>query len=181
VKKLLIITLLLPVFSFGQKFLVIEDDSRINERIANRITTLGYSVVKERGDADFIAQMIYEKRKGYMSFKTGWKNKENKYNKVGYIAFLSAKGDTLSLTDEQGGYAKYYNTYVALSELTNKILKNDFDSKLKEAIKGFSPPKKEESISSSKADELTKLKKLLDDGVLTKEEFEAEKKKVLER
>jgi len=32
----------------------------------------------------------------------------------------------------------------------------------------------------SRADELTKLKKLLDDGVLTKEEFEAEKKKILD-
>ena len=30
-----------------------------------------------------------------------------------------------------------------------------------------------------KADELTKLKKLLDDGVLSKEEFEVEKKKIL--
>ncbi|MCF3107270.1 SHOCT domain-containing protein [Niabella sp. CC-SYL272] len=33
----------------------------------------------------------------------------------------------------------------------------------------------------SKADELAKLKKLLDDGVLTKEEFEKEKGKILER
>ncbi len=33
----------------------------------------------------------------------------------------------------------------------------------------------------SVADELTKLKKLLDDGVLTKEEYEAQKKKLLEK
>lgn len=33
----------------------------------------------------------------------------------------------------------------------------------------------------SVADELTKLKKLLDDGVLTKEEFDAQKKKLLEK
>ncbi len=33
----------------------------------------------------------------------------------------------------------------------------------------------------SVADELTKLKKLLDDGILTKEEFEAQKKKLLEK
>lgn len=33
----------------------------------------------------------------------------------------------------------------------------------------------------SKADELIKLKKLYDDGVLTKEEFEAEKKKILDQ
>ena len=33
----------------------------------------------------------------------------------------------------------------------------------------------------SKADEILKLKKLLDDGILTKEEFDAEKKKLLEK
>jgi hypothetical protein len=163
--------------------MVIEDDMKINERIANRISTLGYPVVKERAEADFIAQMIYEKKKGYMS-KTGWKNKENKYNKVGYIAFLNTKGDTLSTTEEQGGYARYYNTYVALSELANKILKHDFDIKLKESITGFTPTVKKEKLTEaalSKADELAKLKKLMDEGVLTKEEFEAEKKKILDK
>lgn len=35
--------------------------------------------------------------------------------------------------------------------------------------------------SSSLADELIKLKKLLDDGILTKEEFEAQKKKLLDK
>ena len=180
-RLLIAITLLFPCLCFGQKFLVIEDDSKINNRIAERITNLGYDVVKERGEADLIAQMIYEKKKGYMSFKTGWKNKENKYNKVGYIAFLNTKGDTLSTTDEQGGYARYYNTYVALSELTNKILKTDFNERLGDAIKTFKPANKEQPVSTSKADEIAKLKKLLDDGALTKEEFEAEKKKILDK
>ncbi|TXH20867.1 MAG: SHOCT domain-containing protein [Chitinophagaceae bacterium] len=181
-KLLLSIAILLHgVTGFAQKFLVIEDDKRINQRISNRITTLGYTVVKEVDKADYIAQMIYEKRKGYMSFRTGWKNEEYKYNKVGYIAFLSAKGDTLSTTEEQGGIARYYNTYVALSELTNKILKKDFNNKLKEAIKDFTTHAKNPTTQTiSKADELIKLKKLMDDGVLTKDEFEAEKKKILE-
>ncbi len=179
-KRLILLgVIFICVQSFGQSFLVIEDDNRINERVADRITNLGYSVVKERDKADFIAQVIYEKRKGYMSFKTGWANKENKYNKVGYIAFLNNKGDTLSATDEQGGIARYYNTYVALSELVNKILKTDFNSKLKEAIKNYTPTKEDKSQSTSVADELTKLKKLYDDGVLTKDEFQAEKRKLL--
>ncbi len=181
-QQLFTIALFATMQSFGQSFLVIEDDKRINERVANRITTLGYNIVKERDKADFIAQVIYEKRKGYMSFKTGWANKENKYNKVGYIAFLNNKGDTLSATDEQGGIARYYNTYVALSELVNKILETDFNSKLKDAIKDYKQTEKENKQSAqttSKADELSKLKKLYDDGVLNKEEFEAEKKKLL--
>lgn len=179
-KLLLSIAIFAATQSFAQTFLVIEDDNRINERVADRITNLGYSVVKERNKADFIAQVIYEKRKGYMSFKTGWANKENKYNKVGYIAFLNTKGDTLSATDEQGGIARYYNTYVALSELVNKILKTDFNDKLKEAIKTYKPQSNSTTNKqSSVADELTKLKKLYDDGILTKDEFEAQKKKLL--
>ncbi|WP_346236911.1 SHOCT domain-containing protein [Niabella insulamsoli] len=179
-RMMIIIALLVPGSIFAQKFLVVEDDSRINERIANRIMTLGYSVVKEGDKADFVAQMIYEKRKGYMSLKTGWKNKDNKYNKVGYVAFLNMKGDTLSATEEQGGYARYYNTYTALSELTNKILQSDFNTALKDALKSYTP-KKETHQNTSKADEIAKLKKLLDEGALTKEEFEAEKKKLLEK
>ncbi|ANH80078.1 hypothetical protein A8C56_02945 [Niabella ginsenosidivorans] len=41
--------------------------------------------------------------------------------------------------------------------------------------------KDQSPLTLSKADELTKLKKLLDDGVLTKEEFEAEKRKILDK
>ncbi|MES1225758.1 MAG: SHOCT domain-containing protein, partial [Bacteroidota bacterium] len=37
------------------------------------------------------------------------------------------------------------------------------------------------SNSASVADEITKLKKLLDDGTITKEEFEAAKKKLLQQ
>ncbi len=40
--------------------------------------------------------------------------------------------------------------------------------------------KSQSATGPSKADELAKLKKLLDDGVLTKEEFEKEKKKLLD-
>ena len=46
-------------------------------------------------------------------------------------------------------------------------------------------PKKAEAPQQtpviSIADEILKLKKLLDDGVLTKEEFETQKKKILEK
>ena len=40
---------------------------------------------------------------------------------------------------------------------------------------------KNDKSSPSTADELIKLKKLLDDGVLTKDEFDAEKKKILDK
>ncbi|MEE6186938.1 SHOCT domain-containing protein [Niabella digestorum] len=183
---LLLCLLIIPSLLLGQKFYVIEPDHKINDRISKRISQLGFVVVRDIDEADIIAQMIYEKRKGYMSFKTGWKNEEYKYNKVGYIAFLNKDRDTLSATEEQGGKAKYYNTYVALSELTNKILKYDFDKNLFAAIKKVTPsssanPQTTSSQNYSKADELSKLKKLLDEGVLTQEEFEAEKKKLLNK
>lgn len=45
----------------------------------------------------------------------------------------------------------------------------------------YMPNKKSSNSTLSTADELLKLKKLLDDGILTKEEFEAEKKKLLQK
>jgi hypothetical protein len=164
----------LPFWGFNQKFFVIEPDSRINERLSNRILKLGYSVVKERDRADFIAQMIYEKKHSYISFKTS-------YQKEGFVAFLNSKGDTLAKTETQGGNAWGYNTYTALSTLTNKILKTDFDEAVKTTVASYTPKedKNNSAPTLSRADELTKLKKLLDDGVITREEFEKEKARIL--
>jgi hypothetical protein len=175
-KQLLTILLLLPTISFSQKFFVIEPDKRINERISNRILELGYSTTKDRDKSDFVAQMIYEKKHAYLTFKTG-------YQKEGYIAFLNKKGDTLAKTALQGGQAWGYNTYTSLSTLTNKILKTDFNKVIKSVVTDSHLPGENSLIKGSyfpsKADELIKLKKLYDDGVLTQDEFESAKKKLL--
>lgn len=171
--KNIIPLLLLPFFSQAQTFYIKEIDKPIYNTLKNRISYLGYSVTEDKKEADFIAELVYEKKKGYMSFKSG-------YNKVGFIRFLDSGGTELYKTKEQGGIARGYNTYSALSSLFKKIMKEDFDSTLKKAVASYTPAKKEHfQRSTSKVDELAKLKKLLDEGALTKEEFEAEKKKLL--
>lgn len=56
---------------------------------------------------------------------------------------------------------------------------NDLVEEIKEFIEGKRYGPKESSSSVSIADEIKKLKKLVDDGVLSKEEFEEQKKKLL--
>jgi hypothetical protein len=47
-------------------------------------------------------------------------------------------------------------------------------------VPNFKPKQLNQALQFSVADELIKLKKLLDDGVLTKDEYESQKKKLLE-
>ena len=47
------------------------------------------------------------------------------------------------------------------------------------SIKRLKPDKKRNGTDDSKYDKLQKIKKLLDEGILTKEEYEVEKKKIL--
>lgn len=61
-------------------------------------------------------------------------------------------------------------------EIEGAIANNEIVVPEKFRKKQDAPP-----ASASKADEIAKLKKLLDDGALTKEEFEAEKKKILNK
>ena len=120
-----------------------------------------------------------ERKNPIISFKV-------KPNIEAKILFYDNRDMLLSTTDEVGGLAGVWAGYNPRVDAAWKILTRDFEQKLKEAVsKVFSiktaGPKKETSTSVSIADELTKLKKLYDDGILTKEEFEAQKKKLLEQ
>jgi hypothetical protein len=110
---------------------------------------------------------------------------------------LKIDGGTVSISKNIGGRyinifpaneAGYHSTYIgklesALDGLNEWVLRNKINLRPDTTLRHsqvetkISSPKKE---PSSVADELTKLKKLMDEGVLTKEEFEAQKKKLLE-
>lgn len=71
-----------------------------------------------------------------------------------------------------------------LEKLEEWITKNKIDvykdlSSKKAETETNNEKKPENKVQISVADELTKLKKLMDEGVITKEEFEAQKKKLL--
>ena len=87
------------------------------------------------------------------------------------------------------GNGKAFNTlgYSSGKSACNKSFKEAFDNFIifLEGVKNFATiPPNSESINQhtiiSKADRLRELKKLLDEGVLTQQEFENEKLKILE-
>jgi hypothetical protein len=164
------------VFCFGQKVYVSCDDPKPKGSIEKKIVELNYSVIDDSSKADIIARFVYQKAKSAMSFKV-------KPNIYASILFYDGKNNELSKTDQVGGLTGVWVGYNPRVDAAWKILTRDFETKLKEAVDKVSSTAAKENTQisiRSKADELTKLKKLLDDGALSKEEFEAEKKKILD-
>lgn len=177
-KLLLAVALFIGLQSSGQKIYVNCDDPKPKGSIEKKITELKYLVVSDSANADIVAKFNYVMQKSAISFKI-------KADLKGYISFLDKNGILLSKTNEVGGLRAGWSGYNPRVDAAWKILTRDFEQKLKEAVSkvsGIKPEPKKESAKSetlSVADELTKLKKLYDEGVLTKEEFEAQKKKLL--
>lgn len=174
-----ILSLLFAINSFSQKIYVSCDDPKPKGSIEKKIKELNYIVVDDSSKADIIAKFVYRQLKNpVVSFKV-------KPNIEAKILFYDNKDMLLSITDEVGGLTGVWAGYNARIDAAWKILTRDFEQKLKEAISKLKDAPKEvkkeskQGNSLSVADELTKLKKLYDDGILTKDEFEAQKKKLL--
>ena len=173
-KKLLIITLLLPIFSYGQKFLAATGDERSDNKITEWLKLNHYKTADSKADADYVINGVYEQLRNYMSFKMKWQFE-------GFLQIEYPDGEVLAKTEKKGGSPAGINGFNAKIDIVKRILKNDFKKVLDSTVSFHKPLKTVQAITiTSKADDLTKLKKLLDDGVLTKEEFEAEKKKILD-
>lgn len=99
---------------------------------------------------------------------------------AGHIGFTTAAGNqTTGGLGSQGIFANSdyskANTIVYRSKKANK----DIEA-IKERVEDFiNKPKENDSSSTDSIDELPKLKKMLDDGILTQEEFDAKKKQIL--
>lgn len=164
-KIIIVIAFLMPTLCFGQKK---------NESI---VTSIGWTI--QKGDKITL---------GVGSMPDG----RYKFIQTSEAGTLSGDGH---LPNRFSG--KTYEVYkikvfrgrqIPVIKLNNLIgIGSRFDIEIEGAIANNEivvPEKyrKEAKVSTgSKADELAKLKKLLDDGVLTKEEFESEKKKVLDK
>ncbi len=115
----------------------------------------------------------------YSGFNLEVKKIEKRGNiKRGYVYYVMIKtGGTIGITGTMAEtFARYeidIENAIAKEEI---IVPEDFKSKLK-----ITPVVVEVKQQFSLGDELTKLKKLLDDGILTKEEYDTQKKKLLER
>ncbi len=175
---LLYIALIVSYQAVGQKIYVDCEDPKPRGSIEKKITELNYIVVDDSSKADIKAKFVYRQLKNpVVSFKV-------KPNIEAKILFYNNKDMLLTTTDEVGGLTGVWAGYNPRIDAAWKILTRDFEQKLKEAaskVSGLKPEPKRQSNSetTSVADELTKLKKLYDDGILTKDEFETQKKKLL--
>lgn len=162
--------------SFGQKIYVKCDDPKPKGSIEKKLTELNYIVSPDSVNADIIAYFTYEKAKKAVSFKV-------KPNIFANIIFYDNKSMLLSTTQEVGGLTAAWSGYNPRVDAAWKILTRDFEPTLTEAVNKIRPASKNATPSKgsslSTADELEKLKKLYDNGTLTKDEFEAAKKKLL--
>lgn len=100
---------------------------------------------------------------------------------AGHIGFTTAAGNqTTGGLGSQGIFANSdyskANSIVFRSKKANKPIEE-----IKDRIESFinQPSDISDSSSTDSLDELPKLKKMLDDGILTQEEFDAKKKQIL--
>ena len=188
-KKLLTV-LLITLFSTTVK----SQESDLPKMIGDTIfTTSGFKIIKNQmikvgigsmpdGDFKYIrinssSLFAYSSNKGYK----GLANQANSFPR-------SESGLNYKIREvEQRGNKK--RGYVYYAKIGRGLINYEID--IENAIKSaeidipeeFRPKSKVVQINQqiSVADELVKLKKLYDDGILTKEEFEGEKKKLLEK
>lgn len=98
---------------------------------------------------------IYDYRKGSEIFEFEFNGKGSQFNTLGYSS--GKKASTKSF---------------------NRAM-NEFNLVIEKVIEGNMEQQKE-TVAQSKVDRLRELKELLDEGILTQEEFNSEKKKVLD-
>lgn len=114
---------------------------------------------------------------------------QSAYKATGKIYVIdSYTKETLYTSKTLKGQSSAFNGYAPKKDLARKLvndLEKNFDRK-KINLKTFGKTKENESEDDKtksiddKYDKLKKLKELLDEGIITEEEFEAEKKKILE-
>lgn len=116
---------------------------------------------------------------------------QNAYRAFGKIFIIDSETDeTLYSTPNLKGQSSAFNGYAPKKNLAKHLVKDvetNFDKNkinLSHLGRNKDSTKEKDQViikeTSDKYDKLIKLKKLLDDGVITEEEYEKEKKKLLE-
>jgi hypothetical protein len=115
---------------------------------------------------------------------------QNAYRAFGKLIIIDSQtGETLYTTPNLKGQSSAFNGYAPKKNLSKNLIddvEKNFDKKkinLSHFGKNTQDGNKDSSsqnVENDKYDKLRKLKKLLDDGIITQEEYEREKKKILE-
>jgi hypothetical protein len=185
-KKLLLILLCLPMIGFGQSFYIsspvgqIEPDEslflEIKGAIFSKLLQLEKEETKNQEKSTYTITPIITKAARY--------GKPGK----GYIAFYESESNTLLLKSKsvKGMRNMFHGFEHPYTLLFNRIIKKQLSGLIKE-IEQMNIPirkaavikEKEQVNNKDKYERLLKLAKLRDDGILTEEEFNKEKKKIL--
>ena len=185
-KKLLLILLCLPIIGFGQSFYIsspvgqIEPDEslflEIKGAISSKLLQLEKEETKSQEKSTYTITPIITKAARY--------GKPGK----GYIAFYESESNTLLLKSksEKGMRNMFHGFEHPYTLLFNRIIKKQFSGLIKE-IEQMNIPirkvvvikEKEQVNNKDNYERLLKLAKLRDDGILTDEEFQKEKTKIL--
>lgn len=144
------------------KTTVLEENQYTEQPISDQIT---FKIDLKKYDATFYTGVyvsytkllvkIYDYRKGSEIFEFEINGKGSQFNTLGYSS--GKKASTKSF---------------------NRAM-NEFNLVIEKVIEGNMEQQKE-TVAQSKVDRLRELKELLDEGILTQEEFNSEKKKVLD-
>lgn len=113
---------------------------------------------------------------------------ENAYRAFGKIFIIDSQtNETLFTTNDLKGQSSAFNGYAPKKNLAKKLIDEVEEKFKRDKInlnhfgKNKTQPQLQSSESGDKYDKLLKIKKLLDDGIITKEEYEKEKKKILDQ
>lgn len=99
-----------------------------------------------------------------------WAHDQNMYKLQEKAASVGANG--LLIEDTQNSYDAWGSSYMSINATAIYIDPKNINSKKSENNRNEN--------SKSKFDNLKKLKEILDEGIITKEEYEKEKKKILD-
>ena len=184
-KKLIFCVIFLPLFSFSQTFFVEKTDSQkagvpvkikveetINFIIKGKLTELGKEVTNEKNESDYIVKPVLIRKSGYAK------------SAKGYIAFIKTDSDKEVLRSQVDKGMRILtqgmkNPFVLCFD---RIITKQFPGLLP-LIENLRLSKAEEEHKSSRnepqgmtkenaANELKKLKELLDAGILSQEEYD---------
>jgi len=100
-------------------------------------------------------------------------------NKFNVLKLVTTDANAFTQKGAKKNVTGYVRALSYMNGIFYIIITENPDGEIKSYIAGENKPADKPSITS-KADELLKLKELLDKGILTKDEYEAEKKKILD-
>lgn len=159
--------------ALGQKVYVSTTDKKADQKVIMKLKQNDILVVETKDESDFYIDAIFVKEAAFVTLRM-------KANTSGYLQLRDNTDSVLLKSDKEVGYTTAFNGYNSRLPIVEKALSDKFILSVKEIIGSKKiATGKQKGSATSKADELTKLKKLYDEGVLTKEEFEAEKQKIL--